>query len=164
MLYIIEFANQTRVEMLIVPPVFYLFYLSQLDVRLAPRPEPSVVKKKKKISTEKGNSEEEEEEEEEGGSIEEKDEAELVRVKESMSRIRKGLVKIQLQQQRDRHRLALHSQTNRVSHKHVVIGSVVETAFFIAAAIFQICFVRRWFTSKTLLPTSTPMKATKEWA
>lgn len=50
----------------------------------------------------------------------------------------KGLVKIQVQQQRDRHRLSLHTQTNSDSHRHVVTGSIVETVFFLAAAIFQV--------------------------
>jgi hypothetical protein len=49
-----------------------------------------------------------------------------------------GLVKIQVQQQRDRHRLSLHTQTNSDSHRHVVTGSIVETVFFLAAAIFQV--------------------------
>jgi hypothetical protein len=49
-----------------------------------------------------------------------------------------GLVKIQLQQQRDRHRLSLHTQTNSNSHSNVVSGSIVETFFFLAAAIFQV--------------------------
>lgn len=49
-----------------------------------------------------------------------------------------GLVKIQLQQQRDRHRLSLHTQTNSNSHGSVVTGSIVETIFFLAAAIFQV--------------------------
>lgn len=128
-------------------------------MRLALRPEPSAVRVPRSKATSKGDSKEEGDAEEE-----EEDEAELIRVKESISRIRKGLVRIQLQQQRDRHRLALHSQTNRVSHKHVVIGSVVETAFFIAAAIFQICFVRRWFTNRTLLPMANVSKESKSWA
>lgn len=132
----------------------FLPKIVQLDVRLAPRPEPSAVKDTRETATKKRSKGD-------GKGAEEEDEAELVRVKESISRIRKGLVRIQLQQQRDRHRLALHTQTNRVSHKHVVIGSVVETAFFVAAAVFQICFVRRWFTSRTLLPTSAPKK---DWA
>jgi hypothetical protein len=53
-----------------------------------------------------------------------------------------GLVKIQVQQQRDRHRLSLHTQTNSDSHRHVVTGSIVETVFFLAAAIFQVIETR----------------------
>jgi hypothetical protein len=51
-------------------------------------------------------------------------------------------------QQRDRHRLSLHSETSVIDHNKVVSGSIVETAVFIAAALFQICFVRRWFISR----------------
>lgn len=49
-----------------------------------------------------------------------------------------GLVKIQIQQQRDRHRLSLHTETNSDSHRHAVTGSIVETLFFLAAAVFQV--------------------------
>ena len=70
-----------------------------------------------------------------------------------MSRIRKGLTRIQLQQQRDRHRLILHNEMNKTSHTHVLQGSIIETACFIAAALFQIFFVRRWFLAKVgILP------------
>lgn len=65
-----------------------------------------------------------------------------------MSRIRKGLTKIQLQQQRDRHRLSLHSEMNKKSHSHVLQGSLIETACFIGASVFQVFFVRRWFASR----------------
>jgi len=91
----------------------------KLDVRLAPRPEPIALKLGGEAS--KG-------EEEEG----------IIRAKESISRIRKGLTKIQIQQQRDRHRLALHSETNINSHHRVVSGSIVETACFVAVSIFQV--------------------------
>ena len=47
-------------------------------------------------------------------------------------------MKIQIQQQRDRHRLSLHTETNSDSHRHAVAGSIVETLFFLAAAIFQV--------------------------
>ena len=53
-----------------------------------------------------------------------------------------------VQQQRDRHRLSLHSEMNIMSHKKVVSGSIFETGVFILAAIFQIIFVRRWFASR----------------
>ncbi len=82
-------------------------------------------------------------------------------VKESIERIKKGLITIQKQQQWDRNRLSLHSETNHASHIKVVIGSIVETAFFIIVSIFQIYFVRRWFTNK---PSSAGAKGTKHWA
>ena len=102
----------------------------QLDIRLAERPEPVVVKV--------------------GGDYTKEDQAAMVsKSKEMISRIRKGLSKIQLQQQRDRHRLILHSEMNKRSHQRVLQGSIIETACFIGAALFQIFFVRRWFASKT---------------
>lgn len=83
-------------------------------------------------------------------SSEEPDEA-MIRSKESLASIQKGLTKIFLEQQRDRHRLSLHSETNLMSHNRVVSGSLLETAVFIAAALFQIIFVRRWFASRTTI-------------
>ena len=62
----------------------------------------------------------------------------LERVKQSITRIKKDLINIQLQQRRDRHRLTLHSETNETSHNRVIISSLVETAFFVAASLFQV--------------------------
>jgi hypothetical protein len=62
----------------------------------------------------------------------------ISRAKESLNRIRKGIMKLMFQQQRDRHRLSLHSETNVRSHNDVVTSSIVETAVFIAAAVFQV--------------------------
>ena len=120
----------------------------QIDIRLAPRPEPITLK---------------------GGHKKNKQEnEEMERVKESISRIQKGLVNIQLQQQRDRHRLALHSKTNQGSHSHVVISSVVETCVYIAASIFQLFFVRRWFASRLGATKNSSSgggtKNSKQWA
>lgn len=107
----------------------FLSKVVQLDVRTAKRPEPIALK----LDGERTTSEEEEG---------------VLRAKETLARIKKGLKKIQVQQQRDRHRLKLHSETNVMSHNRVVSGSIVETAFFIAAALFQIFFVRQWFSAK----------------
>jgi len=105
----------------------------QLDVRTAKRAEPIALKLG---GEQKGTTETTAEEEG------------VVRAKETLARIHKGLKKIQVQQQRDRHRLKLHSETNVMTHNRVVSGSIVETAFFIAAALFQIFFVRRWFDGR----------------
>lgn len=110
----------------------------QIDVRMAPRPEPITIKSGKKSKNEN---------------------EEMERIKESISRIQKGFVNIQLQQQRDRHRLGLHSKTNEGSHNHVVLSSIVETAVYIAASIFQLFFVRRWFASRTQAQNNG-----KQWA
>lgn len=74
--------------------------------------------------------------------------ASVARVAESINQISKGLSKIQLQQRRDRFRLELHSETNEKSHNHVVMSSIIETAVFIGASLFQIFFVRRWFSGR----------------
>lgn len=74
--------------------------------------------------------------------------ASVARVAESIHQISKGLSKIQLQQRRDRFRLELHSETNEKSHNHVVMSSIIETAVFIGASLFQIYFVRRWFSGR----------------
>ena len=66
----------------------------------------------------------------------------------SLSQIHDGLRTIQLQQQKDRHRLSLHSETNNSNYNTVFVGSIFETAVFICCAIFQIFFVRRWFSSR----------------
>lgn len=112
----------------------FLSKVVQLDVRTAKRAEPIALKLG---GEQKGTTETTAEEEG------------VVRAKETLARIKKGLKKIQVQQQRDRHRLKLHSETNVVAHNRVVSGSIVETAFFIAAALFQIFFVRRWFSSRS---------------
>jgi len=80
------------------------------------------------------------------------EEQEIENAKESLDRLYKGIKKVMIMQQRDRHRLSLHSETNVIDHNKVVSGSIVETAAFIAAAIFQIFFVRRWFGSRNSGP------------
>jgi hypothetical protein len=102
----------------------------QLDVRMAKKTEPIVLHVG-------------------GDKVAEGEEEELMaRTKESISRIRQGMNKILVMQQRDRHRLSLHSEQNKQSHSHVLQGSLIETACFIAASLFQLFFVRRWFATK----------------
>ncbi len=72
----------------------------------------------------------------------------MMNVKEALARLKKGVHGVLKQQQRDRHRLALHSQTNKLSHEHVVRDSIIETATFVFTALFQVFFVRRWFVNK----------------
>ena len=68
------------------------------------------------------------------------DETKLKESLSSLNAIHSGLTRIQLQQQRDRHRLSLHSETNHSNYTSVFAGSILETAVFIAAAIFQVRF------------------------
>lgn len=79
----------------------------------------------------------------------ERDEIESVeRSREAIEKIRKGLLSIQEQQQRDRHRLLLHAETNSINENRMIVGSIVETSIFIFAAIFQLYFVRNWFSTR----------------
>ena len=120
---------------------------AQIDIRLAPKSGPIILSTKKKLDEEahdkdngknvkKGNEDDDPEAEE--------------RVKETLSRIQKGLAKIQLQQQRDRRRLAYQDKTNSETQSSVIMTSIVETAFFIGASLFQIVFVRRWFATRNV--------------
>ena len=78
-----------------------------------------------------------------------KDKAEIkAKVKNMLEVLQNGLSKIQYQQQRDRRRLAYHDKNNSDTDRRVVMSSLVETAFFIGASLFQIFFVRRWFQGR----------------
>ena len=118
----------------------------QIDIREAKRPEPIALHLGGEIS---------------GGNLENQEERAVNSVMESLERIRKGIKGIQIQQQVDRHRLQLHSMTNNLANNRVFISSVVETAFFIASALFQVFYMRRWFASglNNRLPTHSPVKA-----
>jgi hypothetical protein len=74
---------------------------------------------------------------------------EMAAAEEAIARIHANLLKIQTSQLRDRHRLSLHSEVNKASHSEVLQGSIVETACFILASLFQLLFVRRWFAGRT---------------
>ena len=78
----------------------------------------------------------------------------LVKALESISRIRKGLVAIQIQQLRDRRRLILYNEMNKTNRTEMLVASLAETAVFVIAAIFQIYFVRRWFVRKDTVLSS----------
>lgn len=71
-----------------------------------------------------------------------------VKVKVMLEALQNGLSQIQSQQQRDRRRLAYHNKNNNDTDRRVVMSSLVETAFFIGASLFQIFFVRRWFIGR----------------
>jgi hypothetical protein len=105
----------------------------QVDIREARRPEP--------IALHLGG-------EGSSGNLETQEEQAVSNVMEALERIRKGIKNIQIQQQVDRHRLQLHSMTNKMANNRVIISSIVETVFFVAAALFQIFYVRRWFASR----------------
>eukprot|EP00640_Fibrocapsa_japonica_P002720 CAMPEP_0113950782 /NCGR_PEP_ID=MMETSP1339-20121228/82556_1 /TAXON_ID=94617 /ORGANISM="Fibrocapsa japonica" /LENGTH=248 /DNA_ID=CAMNT_0000958751 /DNA_START=68 /DNA_END=814 /DNA_ORIENTATION=- /assembly_acc=CAM_ASM_000762 len=56
--------------------------------------------------------------------------------------------KIYEKQERERHRLAIHTAMNQGSHSRMAMSSLVETGVFVVVSIFQIFFVRRWFEGK----------------
>ena len=105
----------------------------QMDIREAARPKPIALHLGGEINS---------------GNQENQEERAVSNVMESLERIRKGIKNIQIQQQVDRHRLQLHGTTNRQANSRMVISSIVETAFFIAAALFQVFYVRRWFSGR----------------
>ena len=59
----------------------------------------------------------------------------------SLNAVSKGISLIQLQQQRDRHRLSLHSDTNALNYDKVFFGSIIETFIFILVSIFQVSLI-----------------------
>ncbi len=64
--------------------------------------------------------------------------AELRDSLKALAKIHKGILNIQQQQQRDRHRLALHSATNEKNYDNVFYGSLLETLIFVVVALFQV--------------------------
>ena len=66
------------------------------------------------------------------------DSARIAASLKSLSEIHEGLRTILSQQQRDRHRLSLHSETNNSNYSTVFIGSIFETGVFIVVALFQV--------------------------
>ncbi len=66
----------------------------------------------------------------------------------ALTKIQKGIFNLQLQQQRDRHRLNLHAAMNAKNYNEVFYGSVIETCVFILVSLFQLYFIRRWFVNK----------------
>lgn len=115
----------------------------QMDIREAARPEPIALHLGGEINS---------------GNMENQEERAVSNVMESLERIRKGIRQIQIQQQVDRHRLQLHSLTNKMANTRMIISSLVETAFFVASALFQVFYVRRWFAGRTTptLPVKRP--------
>lgn len=109
----------------------FLQKIIQLDVRLPNKQVPIVLKVSEKPSEGEDSMAEE-----------------LKKAAASIQRIRENLIKIQASQLRDRHRLSLHSEMSKSSHSDVLQGSILETACFIGASLFQLIFVRRWFAGR----------------
>ena len=78
---------------------------------------------------------------------------------ESIGKIEKRVVSLRSQlavlkekQTRERRRLAHHKSLYDAKHNTMVEGSLFETVVYIACSIFQIIFVRRWFSGKGVIP------------
>lgn len=123
-----------------------MFVVDQLDVRLPSKSVPIVLKLNhangKDASAGAASIAEE------GGAGADIAAQEMQAAEEAIARIHANLLKIQTSQLRDRHRLNLHSEVNKASHSDVLTGSIVETACFILASLFQLLFVRRWFAGR----------------
>jgi len=78
---------------------------------------------------------------------------------ESIEKIEKRVVSLRSQiavlkdkQTRERRRLAHHKSLYDAKHNTMVEGSLFETVVYIVCSIFQIVFVRRWFSGKGIIP------------
>ena len=67
--------------------------------------------------------------------------------------LRSHLAVLKEKQTRERRRLAHHKALYDAKHNTMVEGSLFETVVYILCSIFQIVFVRRWFSGKGVLPT-----------
>ena len=65
--------------------------------------------------------------------------------KQKLKSLRRLLAEIQQSQQQERRRLVVHSATNKHSHSRMVLGSLLETVFFMAVTGYQVYTIRRWF-------------------
>lgn len=125
----------------------------QLDVRYGPKEGRYEIARIKSKSSGKSDKED-------APSVPDED---MLKSLESISRLRKGLVAIQIEQLRDRRRLNLYSENNRTNRSEIIIASLAETAVFVLAAVFQIYFVRNWFAKRAaaVAQNGNPTGATK---
>jgi len=65
--------------------------------------------------------------------------------------LRRLLAEIHSRQQKERHRLIIHSATNEHSHSRMVLSSLLETCLFMAVTGFQVYTIRRWFKGAPVL-------------
>lgn len=70
-----------------------------------------------------------------------------------LQRINKGIANIRAQQLRERYRLNLHTTTNEFNYRHGFYGSLLETAIFILAALFQVNRSALELTASILIET-----------
>jgi len=78
-------------------------------------------------------------------------EEDLEKAKSHIQDLHKLLIEIKSRQTKERHRLENHQEINLHSHSRMVLGSLMETAFFIAVTGFQVVTIRKWFQGGPLL-------------
>lgn len=78
-------------------------------------------------------------------------EQDLDKAKGHIKDLHKLLIEIKSRQQKERHRLENHQEINLHSHSRMVVGSLMETALFIAVTGFQVVTIRKWFSGGPLL-------------
>jgi len=71
--------------------------------------------------------------------------------KEKLKTLRRLLADIQTKQLQERHKLVVHAATNEHSHSRMVLGSLLETIFFMVITGVQIYTIRRWFKGAPVL-------------
>ncbi|CAM9804225.1 unnamed protein product [Chrysoparadoxa australica] len=73
-------------------------------------------------------------------------EGDLAVLARSLEHLGKSFEEIEQKQERERKRLAVQSLVNLNAQSGVLTASVLETITFFGACLFQIIFVRRWFS------------------
>jgi len=71
--------------------------------------------------------------------------------REKLKSLRRLLADISNRQQKERHRIQLHSATNEHSHSRMVLSSLFQTILFCAVTGYQVFTIRRWFKGAPVL-------------
>uniref|UniRef100_A0A7S3VC34 GOLD domain-containing protein n=1 Tax=Chaetoceros debilis TaxID=122233 RepID=A0A7S3VC34_9STRA len=75
----------------------------------------------------------------------------LEKTKNAIAKMNRLLNEIREKQVNERHRLSIHKAVNEHSHSRMVVGSLLETVFYIAVSGFQVYTIRKWFSGNSLL-------------
>jgi len=87
------------------------------------------------------------------GAAPKKNSENVAKLEKRVVTLRSHLAILKEKQTRERRRLAHHKALYDAKHNTMVEGSLFETVVYILCSIFQIVFVRRWFSGKGVLPT-----------
>jgi len=71
--------------------------------------------------------------------------------RDKLKTLRRLLADIQAKQNQERHRLAVHSQTNEHSHSRMALNSLLETILFMLVTGYQVYTLRKWFKGAPVL-------------